>query len=224
MTPFEVPPSMATFADPRPSACDLLSVAGEGGADACAALARTWITEGIPVAFEQCPAVYDSMRVWLADELKVHAKQIGLTGSARFGFSFVTGQRFGPRSDLDFFVVSEPLFYAYRDEFSIWHDDFRSGRAVPNNKKEREYWKENARRVPRNLNKKFVDVNRIPSRMPYQTARQTLDAMSRLVRKLAATPCSPSPPKASVRCYRDWKSLVRQMSLNLNNLGAALQC
>ena len=67
LTPLEVPHSLETFADTPRSAHDFLTVANEGGLDACAALARTWISEGIPVAFKECPALYDSMRVWLAD-------------------------------------------------------------------------------------------------------------------------------------------------------------
>ena len=221
MTPFEVPQSMETFADTCPSARDLLAIANEGGSDACAALARTWISEGIPVAFKDCPAVYDSMRVWLADRLCIHAKQIGLTGSARLGSSFVAqkaGKPFGPSSDLDLFVISESLFAAYRADFFTWRDDFRSGRVAAHNAIEQRYWNNNVVETPRNIKRRFIDVGRrIPSRRQYKAAQQTLNAMSQLVRKLKATPRSPSPVKASVRCYEDWESFVVQMSLSLRH-------
>ena len=221
MTPFEIPISMETFADTCPPGPDLLRVAYEGGDGACAALARTWISEGIPAAFGQCPAVYDSMRVWLANELHVHPKQIGLTGSARFGSSFVAceaGRPFRRCSDLDFFVVSESLFNAYRADFGTWRDDFRSGKVLPTDA-ERRHWKSNAKRVPRNIKRGFIDVYLIPARPRYRMAQHTLDVMSRLVGKLGVTPRSPSPSKASVRCYGDWESLVNQMSLNLKSSG-----
>ena len=227
MTPFEIPISMETFADTCPPGPDLLRVAHEGGDGACSALARTWISEGIPAAFEPCPAVYDSMRVWLANELHVHPKEIGLTGSARFGSSFVArkaGCPFGPCSDLDFFVVSEWLFDAYRTDFLAWRDDFRSGRVVPDTPKRQHHWKNNARQVPRNLSRGFIDVNRIPTLRSYETAQQTLDTMSRLVAKLGATPRSPSPKYASVRCYEDWRSLIDQMSLSLKRSGEKHSC
>ena len=222
MTPFSVPPSMETFAETRPSGRDVLAIAYEGGPDACEALARTWITEGIPVAFAECPAVYDSMRVWLANELSIHPKQIGLTGSACFGSSFVAykaGRPFGPRSDLDFFLVSKALFTAYCDDFCCWRTDYLSGRATPRTAEER-YWKENVKRVPKNINRRFIDVKMIPARPQYQTAQRTLDLMSRLVVKLKVTSRSPSPPKASVRCYESWRSVVKQMSISLAPIGA----
>ena len=224
MTPFSVLPSMETFTEAHPSGADVLAIAHEGGPDACEALVRTWITEGIPTAFAECPAVYDSMRVWLADKLSIHPKQIGLTGSARFGSSFVAykaGRSFGPCSDLDFFVVSETLFTAYCDDFCCWRTDYRSGRATPRTA-ERRYWKENVKRVPKNINRRFIDVKMIPARPQYQTAQRTLDLMSSLVMKLRATPRSPSPPKASVRCYENWRSVVKQMSISLAPVGASV--
>lgn len=218
MTPLSIPSSMETFTDTCPSGLDLLRVAREGGQDACAVLARTWISEGIPVAFARCPAVYDAMRVWLARELSVHPKQIGLTGSARFGSSFVArkaGQSFGPGSDLDIFVVSESLFCAYGANFVTWRDDFRSGKIEPRNSKERGHWEENAELVARNIGHGFIDVRFIPSYPRYKVAQRTLDAMFRLVEKLKMTPRSPSPQKASVRCYVSWSELVKQVTLSL---------
>ena len=218
MTPFSVPPSMETFTKTDPSGTGVLAIAYEGGPDACEALARTWITEGIPVAFAECPAVYDSMRVWLANELSIDPKQIGLTGSARFGSSFVAykaGRPFGPRSDLDFFLVSEALFTAYRADFCSWRDDFRSGRVKAKNAIEQGHWEDNAERVPKNIRRRFIDVKKIPARRRYRTAQRTLNLMYLLTEKLKVTLRSPSPRQASVRCYEDWGSVVEQMSINL---------
>lgn len=221
MTPFEIPHSMEDFVDACPSVPDLLTIANEGGSDACAALARTWISEGIPVAFKDCPAIYDSMRVWLADQLNIHAKQIGLTGSARLGSSFVpkkAAKPFGPSSDLDLFVISETLFAAYRADFFTWCDDFHSGRVAAYNATEQRYWENNAKETPHNIKRRFIDVGRrIPSHRRYKTAQQTLNTMFQLTRKLKATPRSPSPVKASVRCYEDWESFVEQVSLSLKH-------
>ena len=226
MTPFSVPPSMETFTETHPSGADVLKTAYEGGPDACEALVRTWITEGIPTAFAECPAVYDSMRVWLADELSIHPKQIGLTGSARFGSSFVAykaraGRLFGPRSDLDFFLVSEALFTAYRADFCSWRDDFCSGRVKAKNAKEQGYWEDNAQRVPKNIGHRFIDVKKIPSHRRYRTAQRTSVVMYDLTRRLRATPHSPSPRQASVRCYGNWESVVRQMTINLEHSSSA---
>lgn len=71
-----------------------------------------------------------------------------------------------------------------------------------------------------NINRRFIDVKMIPARPQYQTAQRTLDLMSRLVVKLKVTSRSPSPPKASVRCYESWRSVVKQMSISLAPIGA----
>ena len=219
MTPFDVPPSLVTFTKTRPSGQDIHAAVRSGCSDTHLALARTWISEGIPVAFEECPAVYDSMRAWLAVKLNIHAKQIGLTGSARFGSSFVkVGREFGPDSDLDFFVVSDTLFGHFCSNFDTWYEDYRSCKVKPGNSSEGGYWRDNAERVPQNIRRGFIDVNRIPACPRYKTAQRTLDTMSQLVGKLKETPKSPSPEHASVRCYDGWASLVRQMSLNLQRI------
>lgn len=222
MTPFSVPPSMETFTETHPSGADVLKTAYEGGPDACKALARTWITEGIPTAFAECPAVYDSMRVWLANELSIDPKQIGLTGSARFGSSFVPSRAdkpFGPRSDLDFFLVSDALFTAYRADFCSWRDDFRSGRVKAKNAIEQGHWEDNAERVPKNIRHRFIDVKKIPARRRYRAAQRTLNLMYLLTEKLKVTLRSPSPRQASVRCYEDWGSVIKQMSMSLERSG-----
>lgn len=219
MTPFEVPSAMETFRETQPSGCEVLRVAHDGGSAASNALARTWISEGIPVAFEKCPAVYDSMRAWLAGRLEVHPKQIGLTGSARFGTSFTAkkkGQLFGPYSDLDLFVVSGALFRDLCSDFYAWRGDYRSGRAKARTKGERRHWPVNATEVPHRIRDRgLIDVFRIPSHTRYKTAQRALSTMYDLVMKLRVTPCAPSPKKASVRCYKDWDSMVGQMALNL---------
>ena len=210
---------METFTETQPSAHEVLRVAHEGGPEAGNALARTWISEGIPAAFEKCPAVYDSMRAWLANELGVHAKEIGLTGSARFGSSFTAkkeGRPFGPYSDLDLFVVSEALFSDLCSDFYAWREDYRAGRAKARSKGERRYWPANATEVPQGIKSRgLIDVFRIPSHTRYRTAQRALSTMYALVLKLRATPCAPSPKRASVRCYKDWDSMVGQMALNL---------
>ena len=218
MKPFGVPDSCVDLKSTRLSA-HTLRVAARGGKDARITLAQLWMTEGIPFAFAECPALYDSIRIWLGRELNVHAKVIGLTGSGRHGESLSPqkfGQPFGKDSDLDFYIVSAKLFSAYRCEFFAWRDDYVSGNVVPRNNHEKGYWKDNRHKVPGNIKCGFIDVNRIPARNQYITAQRTLDLMYRLVKKLSDTPPhSPSPPRASIRCYENWASLIDRVSINL---------
>lgn len=217
MKPFDIPGSCADLKSTRLSA-HTLRAAARGGRKARITLAQLWITEGIPFAFADCPAVYDSIRMWLGRELKVHAKQIGLTGSGRHGESINPqefGRPFDERSDLDFYIVSTELFGAYRCEFFAWLDDYKSGNVAPRGDRERGYWKDNERKVPRNIECGFIDVNRIPARARYSTAQRTLNLMSRLSRKLSNTPHSPSPRRASIRCFENWTGLIDRVSMNL---------
>ena len=217
MKPFAIPDSCAGLRSTRLSAHELLAAA-RGGKEARIILAQQWMTEGIPFAFAECPAVYGAIRIWLGCELGIHAKQIGLTGSSRHGEALNPqkfGQPFGKESDLDFYIVSNELFSAYRSEFFVWCEDYASGRIVPRNDREGGYWKDNERNVPRNISRGFIDVNKIPARAGYGTTQRTLNLMSQLIRKLSDTPHSPSPCRASIRCYENWTSLIDRVSINL---------
>lgn len=220
MKPFGIPDSCADLKS-RWLPARRLQKAARGGKDARITLAQLWMTEGIPFAFAECPAIYDSIRIWLGRELDVHAKQIGLTGSGRHGESFSPnkfGQPFGPESDLDFYIVSARLFSAYRSEFFAWRDDFASGHVKPSNARQVGYWNDNKRSVPGNITCGFIDVNRIPARNQYIIAQRTLNLMYQLTKKLSNTPSSPSPRRASIRCYENWSSLIDRVSINLKNL------
>ena len=217
MKPFAVPDSCAGLRSTRLSAHELLAAARDGK-EARIILAQQWMTEGIPFAFAECPAVYGAIRIWLGCELGIHAKQIGLTGSSRHGEALNPqkfGQPFDHNSDLDFYVVSDKLFSVYRCEFFAWREDYMSGDVMPRNERQKGYWKDNERRVPHNVDRGFIDINRIPAHPRYGTAQRTLDVMSRLIRKLSDTPCSPSPRRASIRCFENWTSLIDRVSMNL---------
>ena len=217
MKPFGVPESCADLKSTYLSA-RTLRAAAHGGKEARVTLAQLWMTEGIPFVFSECPAVYESIRIWLGRELRIHAKQIGLTGSGRYGEALKPqrfGQPFDKKSDLDFFIVSDELFSAYRREFLAWREDYASGKVMPGNDREGGFWNDNKHRVPKNIERGFIDVNRIPSRAHYGTAQSTLKLMYRLTKKLSDTPCSPSPRHASVRCYENWAKLIDQVSISL---------
>ena len=75
MKPFGVPESCADLKSTCLSA-RTLRAAAHGGKEARVTLAQLWMTEGIPFVFSECPAVYESIRIWLGRELGIHAKQI----------------------------------------------------------------------------------------------------------------------------------------------------
>lgn len=217
MHPFLVPDSIRDLEAPYPSADRLLHAAA-GNRIARADLVQLWITEGIPYAFRDCPGIYASMRAWLGTRLDVHAKQISMTGSGRFGESWVPnklGTPFGPQSDLDLFLVSSDFFVRVEENFLRWSNEYSRGEVRPRTEQETTYWDDHQRRGPDIIRRGFLDVRMVPTWHRYEIGQHVEDTMWRLKRKLEATPDAPVVRRASVRAYRDMKSLVDQESMNL---------
>ena len=219
MEKFSIPDSLRDLADPYPAPEVVLETAG-GGREARTALVRLWISEGIPYAFRKCPAIYESVRSWLSATLGVHAKEIGLVGSARIGASLNPrkfGKSFSCNSDLDLFIVSEVLFGKLTEEFHRWSLAFESGTITANNPTEEKCWRNNQKIVPRNIEDGFINSRFIPNREPYPTTRRIEQCMFLLPDKLKRTHNAPKPYKADVRCYKSWDRFVMQNSLNLRD-------
>ena len=219
MEPFKVPESLKNLTNPYPEPKILLEAAYRDGEQARIAIAQLWLSEGIPRAFGNCPAIYDAVRSWLSQRLGVHAKEISLIGSARLGKSLKPeklGEPFSNyESDLDLFIVSSNLFEGLKEDFYRWSSDFKNERIQPSNKKEANYWKDNNERLPMNIQRGFIFSDRIPSRVEYPSVKKVKRAMELLVEKLKITPNAPKPKKASVRCYSSWDHFVQQQLLNL---------
>lgn len=225
LSPFQIDPPLRDFCDLHPEAerlREILRLASRAGRET---LVRLWLTEGCPVAFLRCPAVYDAVRVWLGSQLGVHSKSITLLGSGRFGFSLrpppVYGRAFNLSSDLDLSAVSSDLFNTLVELFQLFHEDYRIETITPRNG-ERAYWPENVKVGNANIAQGFIDVNKIPWRSRYLRAKQMGNTLWLLTEKLATTPNAPRPKRATLRVYRDWDALVMQVSRNLHNLSTRL--
>ena len=223
MKPFSIPDPLRNFTAAYPDPSHVLDVAGRGGKQARIALARLWLSEGIPHAFRECPAVYESVRSWLSERLDVDAKEIGIAGSARLGASLAPkklGKPFSDSSDLDLFTVSKSLFEKLREEFCQWSRAFENGDVTARSAKEEGYWQDNHERGSGLIARGFLDQIMIPNLEQYPVTRNISNRMWQLVEKLKSTPSAPRPKTACVRCYRSWDSFVRQITLNLSK-GAA---
>ena len=226
MKPFEIEASLRKLLVHYPDPALLLQVALEGGKEAQETITRLWLSEGIPSVFSICPAIYDSIRCWIADRLEVKAKEIGLVGSAQLGKSFDPHKLGAPfidnKSDLDFFIISDNLFAKLKKDFARWAYDFTCGRLTATNR-ERRFWKSNLKRSTNNIHQGFIDANTIPSFSKYPTAEKIQKTMELLIRRLKNTEDAPKPKKASIRCYTSWDSFVQQKSLNLRILGRTVE-
>lgn len=219
MQPFRVSPPLEKLVTPYPDARDLLTIASQVTSDELEAIVRLWISEGIPFAFRQTPAVYEILRRWIAQRLEIHPKEITLVGSARLGSSAApakVGVPFGRHSDLDWAAISETLFTRCFEEFDRWSRDYRNCEVTPS-AAERRYWDSNLTAVPRNIASGFIDLNRIPLRRSYPTARSIGETMWLVCQRAAETQRSPEFRKSTIRVYRDWSCFVRQARISLQS-------
>lgn len=218
MEPFKVSPHLATLLNSYPDVKLIVGAAQNGGELSKAAIARLWLSEGIPFAFKNTPALYEVVRVWLGTRLDVDPKEIHLSGSARIGQSLAPhklGTNFGNHSDLDLFVVSQGLFDRARADFNKWSYAFESGLVQPRNETEKKYWLDNTKRGDSNIQRGFLDSSIVPNLEEYPTIKDIAQSMWLLKEKLDITKDSPHIKSASVRCYKDWGSYVRQVVISL---------
>lgn len=218
MEPFKVCGHLRDMTSPYPDAALIVNAGKAGGDNTRHAIARQWLSEGIPYAFKDCPGVYESVRLWLSLRLDVDPKEINLTGSARLGQSLSPkklGKPFGDTSDLDIFVISASLFERLKSEFDHWAYAYEIGELNASNATEDSFWKKNLEGVPKNIYRGFIDSKFIPNYERYKAARSISNSMYLLKHKLDVTPLAPSISDASVRCYNSWESYVRQVSLSL---------
>lgn len=221
MEPFRIPNPLRNLKDAHPEAETVITAARTGGNSSRIALARLWLSEGIPYAFAECPAVFEVLRGWLATRLDVDAKEISLTGSARIGSSIAPGKqgaKFSPSSDLDLFVVSGKLFDRLREEFNHWAYEFDGGFVKASSSREHAFWKDNAARGTGLLARGFIDQKMIPNLPNYPLVKNISQGMWLLTEKLRLTEGAPTPKHASIRCYKSWEHAIRQISLNLASI------
>ena len=216
---FRIKPPLAALSSAYPASEDVLRAVALGPRER-SVVARLWISEGVPFAFRECPALYEEARTWLAEPLGLNPKEISMGGSGRLGYSLTPakwGNAYCPRSsDLDVFAVSERLFDGLRRDFENWSDDHDNGAVVPISEKERKCWLANRQEGPGCIKRGFLDSWRVPNRTTYPVFFKINNRLASLRAKLLKTGAGPKPQRwLALRCYRDWRSYERQLSLNL---------
>ncbi|MGY4879456.1 hypothetical protein ACLUEY_16425 [Vreelandella aquamarina] len=216
MEPFKVSNHLRDVVSAYPEARLISEAAKHGGESARQAIARQWLSEGIPFAFKDCPGIYESIRSWVGARLNIDPKELNVTGSARLGQSLSPrklGTPFGSGSDLDIFIISSELFEQLKSDFNQWSFDFESGDISASNDKESQFWKDNLHRGPKNIARGFIDSRIVPNRERYSNVVNVAQTMYLLKEKLDVTPEAPKFSYASVRCYKSWACYVQQISL-----------
>jgi len=221
MQPFDVPTTLEGINHAYPTAEEIAVASKSGGSKARLALARLWLSEGIPYAFHERPAVYEAVRFWMASRIGVDPKEISIVGSARIGQSLSPdsmGKPFGDNSDLDFLAVSNSLFKDLIEDFNKWAYDYESHAISPRNERERRFWDDHLNRGPLVIYKGFMDADMVPLLNAYSTSVRIGQTMYLLVEKLKITPSSPRVRHASLRVFSSWEAFVRQAERSLISL------
>ena len=188
--------------------------------------ASQWLSEGIPFAFQNCPAVYEAMRSWLSKKFNVRAKEINLRGSARLGWSLAPnkfGDPFNPESDLDIFVVSSNLFQLMSNDFESWNSDYKDKEILPEKGKQEEDWESNSIESPRNIRNGFIDSWKVPNTNKYQIFCKINNILYVLGERLKMTKHAPIPSKITVRCFKSWSSWEIKVSNELRYLAGKMR-
>lgn len=216
---FTIGPELAKLTGPYPPPQDVLEAASAGQREK-AILARLWVSEGIPFAFERCPSLYEEVRNTLATRLEVDAKEISMVGSGRIGYSLAPTKWGEPyeavESDLDFFAVSEGLFDRLREDFERWRGDYDRGEVEPISAREQRFWNSNRDETPGQIRRGFIDSKRVPNRKRYGVFSATNGCLAYLWTKLQQADEGPKPRwRLTLRCYKDWPSYERQTTISL---------
>jgi hypothetical protein len=202
MQPFSISESARRLIDPFPLAGDFKNIVQGIAFEEHEHVCRLWLSEGIPFAFRTAPMLYETMRAWIGGQLDVHPKSITLIGSGRMGYSLAPspayGREFSPESDLDFSVVSEPLFVRLREVFAQWQKDLVDGHVRPRSEREAQYWAENTKVVQGTGGRGFIDADLVPNLDRYREKQRIAEAMYILKKKLGVTPGGPRVKKASI--------------------------
>lgn len=178
-----------------------------------------YVIDNPPFAFREQPLLYDQMRQFIAIRIGVLPNDIKLIGSAKTGFSISInefGRPYNFNSDFDFAIVNRELFSKLCEEYKYWRHEYKNGNVVPQNDTERGYWNSNVFVVEKNIERKFIDADKLPARKDVcptvQNIRNTMWQVKDNLEKYNDI----NIRKASARIYSDFSSFYGQTLLNIS--------
>ncbi|MBP0943069.1 hypothetical protein V2K16_22595 [Pseudomonas alliivorans] len=189
-------------------------------------LAELWLSEGIPMAFVKSPTAYQVLRMTLAQSLNVGVKDVSLVGSGRLGFSLAPkkyGEPFGEGSDLDVCIISDDLFQRLIGDSDKFIKDFNAGELKAASEFEHNCWSSNVLVLGRNANRGFIDAKYVPNYPDrYKNIFIVNKAVCSMNQRMKSLPDMPKLKRSSVRVYRDWGAMSKQVAVNLEGLAKKL--
>lgn len=180
---------------------------------------RHVFVDNTPYMFREVPLLFKNIIYYIAEELNLDYHDVLLIGSAKTGFSMSPdsyGKKFSENRDLDFTIINEKLFSRLEIEFGLWKEQYIHDLLVPN-EIEKKYWNDNLIRVPKNLDKGFIDSTKIPNKELFKLTRQINQMLYLILYKLKEY-YNIKNKKASIRIYKNWECFQKQLILNTNNI------
>ncbi|MDI3473511.1 MAG: hypothetical protein PWQ48_1792 [Thermotogaceae bacterium] len=96
--------------------------------------------------------------------------------------------------------------------------NYENGKCNPEGN-QKKYWPDNAKKVPNNIKRGFIDIYKIPAYKKYETRYKFTIIVPALISLIKSyTESQYSDRKISFRIYKDWNSFFNQMEFNLKCL------
>ena len=219
MSPFDIAPKLSNIIGHYPDPITVKQLVEDQVSHYDRMFVRLWLAEGIPHAFHNCPSLYQVTREWLARKLEVSPEDITIVGSARLGYSLKPScfsRAFNSRSDLDYVVISEPLFLKCQEASMLFVADYESSFITPTSDAQRQEWAGDVAFIKRNTLKGFLNSGKVPNWKRYEAMRSMENHFWHLGAKIKLTRGSPEFSKATFRIYRDYDSFIKRASINLS--------
>ena len=180
-----------------------------------------YVIDNPPFAFQKHPLLYDQIRQFIAMKIEVSPNDIKLIGSAKTGFSISIdefGRQYNPNSDLDFAIINKTLFNSLQKDYKSWVQEFKAKRIFPKSEKEEQCWNDNVNVVRNNIERNFIDANKLPALEDVCPNAQLLLHTMWLVKKNLENWNGIIIRKASARVYSNFSSFYGQTLLNISHV------
>lgn len=179
------------------------------------------IVNNTPFVFRDIPLLYEQIIQYLSDLLSIESESIKLIGSAKTGFSVSPlpnyGKIFSENSDLDFTIINEIVFGKLCKEYEAWIAAYTRNDILPKTVNEKKYWDNNIVLLKKNIDRGFIDTNKIPNREMCPITQKINNAMYLIPLKLDEY-YNIKVSKASVRVYKSYDLFRRQLKLNTDQI------
>ena len=182
---------------------------------------RHFIINNKPYGFDKAPLIYEQVVQYFADNIGINPGHIKLIGSAKTGFS-ISESNYGriyesKKSDLDFSIINEDLFYEIQTEFELWINLYKTNKLFPAKNLEGVFWPQNLVTGPNQLKRGFIDIKFIPNREQFVKTRNINSSLF-YIKKYLAEMHSIEIKEGSASIYKNWGTFMQRLKHNTEDV------